>query len=645
MLTKRQIDLLSLFLKNPNQPLPIEELIVLFSVGKRSISNDINALNNYLSDFNELSIIKMDSRTYIFNSTDKNSIHLIKNELRKLQHQLQFDSSIFRTQFILFKLVNSKKWIKSTDLSQEMFISETRISQDLKIVRKLLKKYDLQLRSKPYYGIKLFGSEADKRKLIVNENIIELPLSTPKIIDNKTNFISKTLAKLLLKFHFRVSDLVFQNLITHIYNSIVRIKNGYFLEETSDLEPVYSHSYEIAKCIFVELEGHYQFTCPQEEIKNLAINLQTKREYDEFDYINKEMSQIVSENLTTIENKFGIDFSDDVDLRISLALHTKSLITRMVAKRQLNNVMTYEIKQKNGYAFDIASEYGYQLSQKYQVKLSDDEIAYLSLYFIRSLQTILENKTDKKVLLVSAQRKSNTILIRMQLQQWYNESLSIDCINIFEYTDEVENEYSIILTTEKEFVEKHRQAVLIDLFPTDKDHQRIDLALNGLSETDTILNFFDSRLFFYGEVADKESMLRKLCEKIESLHPTDNQLLSSVLNHENKVESYFGNQFAMPHPDSPLTEESYICVGIPEKPLKWGDKEGIKVVFLICIGKEKSNEDVLQIWQYLSYLIQDPQQVDKILQKLTYTNFIDLITEFYRKILRDEDKMGYLPSK
>lgn len=633
ILTKRQIDLLNLFVKNENKVISREKLSSLFNVGQRTIYNEVKSLNHYLISYNSY-IVKSTNKTYIFKAHKKEFLD-IRQDLKRKQKQLLFDSSTFRVQYILYTLLNSTDFIKSTYFEKKMFISETMMSKDLKTVRKKIKKYHLELKAKPYYGLKILGKESNKRRIIVDENIIKSPLNTGESGVIKVSYISDALANLLLDFHVKVSDLIFQNLITHVYSSIIRVNNGYFLEETNPLDALYSHSYEISKRLFINLGNHYHFEPPEEEIKNLAINLQAKREYDKLDYINSEINKVVSKNLKSIHEKYHIDFFEDVNLRISLALHTKALITRLKTNRQLNNTMTYDIKQKSGYAFDIASEYGYQLYLKYGFKVTDDEVAYLSLYFIKGLQSELENKVNRKILIVSSQRQSNNALIQMQIQQWFNQSLITEFISMYEYKTSMQDKYSVILTTEEDFLLKCNKAVLINSFPTEKDRLKIELALNGIKNTNEILDFFDSRLFFYGEVTNKQDMLKKLCEKVEHVHPTNNELLNSVLAHEKKVESYFGNQFAMPHPDTPLTKKSYICVGIPKKPLKWNNNEGVKIVFLICIGKKDSNKQALQTWQYLSYLIKDQAEIYKILKKPTYENFIQSLFDFYQNILSE----------
>lgn len=636
MLTKRQLEILKYFINNHNKPINKDNLTSVFSIGKRSISNDIKAINQYLSDEYNVSILSIGSKKIGFNAS-KTCIQNIEIDVNNQFHRIQFSDVSYRVDWILVKLLNANNYIKSANLIEELYISESRLSKDLRIVRSIIEKYELELQSRPHYGLKLLGNEQEKRRLIINENLLSL-FSSDNYTNKSINYINSALTDCLVKYKFKVSDLIYQNLIVHIYIALDRIKKGHYLNKTDKLPTEYHHAYQIARDIFSTINKHEAISCPDEEIKAFAIKLQSNREYDTDEYIDQEMEKTVFDILKVIKMKFEIDFTNDMNLRVALALHTRPLLSRLTSKRQLRNGMTYEIKQNNAYAFDIASEYAYQVCKKYQVEIIDDEIAYLALHFIMYMETKIGSNNSKKILIVSSQRKTNTLLLRLKLQQWFNNDLNIICINPSEFSNDIDKSDYLILTTEKEFLNTYSNAIsdaiLIDLFPSENDYYKVELALNGLLKLDQLINYFHKSLFFSGDVDSKEEMLSILCNKVEKINYTGGQLLNSVLDHEQKVSSYFGNQFAMPHPDTPLTNNTYICVGIPKKPLKWNDEETTKIVFLICIEKNSTKEKVLQIWKYLSFLIKDPNQVNTIIKNPTYDNFIKSVYLFYHHMFK-----------
>ena len=173
--------------------------------------------------------------------------------------------------------------------------------------------------------------------------------------------------------------------------------------------------------------------------------------------------------------------------------------------------------------------------------------------------------------------------------------------------------------------------MLINFFLTEADHQKIEMALSGITNSADVLHHFHKHLFYAGPCASKSELIQILCGKSESMFPTSGRLLHSIMLHETITSTYFGNGVAMPHPDQPMTDQSFISVGIPDKPLLWEGEESASLVLLVSI--EKDNPAALQIWQYLSYLLSDEDIIQRIIDNPTYENFTDSIAFFYRRLL------------
>ncbi|WP_434127399.1 helix-turn-helix domain-containing protein, partial [Enterococcus faecium] len=59
--------------------------------------------------------------------------------------------------------IQEETYIKSEMLCERLFISQSKLSQELKKLRRILSHYQLSIQTKPYYGMKLSGSEFDLR--------------------------------------------------------------------------------------------------------------------------------------------------------------------------------------------------------------------------------------------------------------------------------------------------------------------------------------------------------------------------------------------------------------------------------------------------------------------------------------------------
>lgn len=632
LLTKRQIDIISHFEANYDSSFTVKKLSELFSIGQRSIVNDIQQINSIISAYGA-SIKKNKNKEYFLEILNNESNITLITKLVNEQQKYHFNDQSSRINYILFRLLNETDYIKSTVFENEMYISKSTITSDLAIVRNIISKYDLTLDMKPHFGLKLNGSEANKRLLISERNVnLYLTFFNEITAIYNTDDVSQLLTEILLKHQFKISDIVFQNLLIHLLTSIVRIKKGFYLEGNSKLSLIYYHAMNLSTEIYKRCSLMFHIPYIEEEAKYLAIELQCKREYDQQDSIDEEISSFILRSLKAIRDKFNIDFTSDMNLRISLALHTKPLISRLESNIQLTNIMTLDIKQRFAFQYDLASEYAFQLFKKYNIKLCDDEISYITLHFIVAMKKVDEAKLHRRILLVSEQRKSNTILIQQQILQWFKDEVRIIHVaNKLELAKFNMLDYDAIVTTDQQVLSVIPNAVYINFFPTEKDHLKIELALNGITKSKDVLYHFHPELFFYGDVESKDDMIRILCSKSEKLFDTNDELYESCLLHESIANTFFGNHIAIPHPDQPITDESFICVGIPKEPIQWQNDVSIKLVLLVSIEKDKPR--ALQIWQYLYYLISDEEMIHKIISNPNYESFIELVSNFYCELL------------
>ncbi|MGM0234053.1 lichenan operon transcriptional antiterminator [Enterococcus sp. AZ094] len=64
--------------------------------------------------------------------------------------------------------IQEETYIKSEMLCERLFISQSKLSQELKKLRRILSHYQLSIQTKPYYGMKLSGSEFDLRRFMAS---------------------------------------------------------------------------------------------------------------------------------------------------------------------------------------------------------------------------------------------------------------------------------------------------------------------------------------------------------------------------------------------------------------------------------------------------------------------------------------------
>ena len=632
MLTKRQIEILLNLFSNLDAPVSLQVFTDQFHLSLRSIQTDIAEIKETIKEHGLY--IENNKNCICMSITNQETANIFMNSIIQDYNLNQFfEDQSSRISYIISKLLDSNDYLKSADLADEMYISRSQISNDIKLAKNMLSSYHLTLISKPYYGIKIIGKENDIRNYITQEKLkiknlvcdeITHSFNSHEHIDDINNIV----IKILTHSHYIISDIALQNLILHIVTAVNRIKSGHLIHMDSlNISPVYAHVIEISKNILEKCADIYNFEFNDDEIFFLALNLYGKREFDKQEFITDEINNLVFLGLYKIKEIFGLDFTSNLNLRISLGLHILPLLTRINTNMQLRNIMTFNIKQKYTLAYDLASTFTNTIIPS-DKKILDDEIAYVALHFVNYID---ENSPQKKkrMLIISSLRRSETILLQNNILRNFPSIKEVKIIPKNSLSTTNVNNYNVICTTENDIFINNNKIQKISYFFNDTDIKKIELLLDGFNGPKDILDCFSEDLFYYGDAPSKNAVIKRLYEMAYKQGLADEKLYHSIMNHENVTSTYFGNYLAIPHPEIFLSETSFISVAILPKPILWDD-EYVDIVFLVSI--QKNNPNAFKLWSYLSFLISNNTTLEEIKKEPTFQNLSKVISKIYEDL-------------
>lgn len=632
MLTKRQTEILLNLFSNLDAPVSLQVFTDQFHLSLRSIQTDIAEIKETIKEHGLY--IENNKNCICMSITNQETANIFMNSIIQDYNLNQFfEDQSSRISYIISRLLDSNDYLKSADLADEMYISRSQISNDIKLAKNMLSSYHLTLISKPYYGIKIIGKENDIRNYIIQEKLkiknlvcdeITHSFSSHEHIDDINNIV----IKILTHSHYIISDIALQNLILHIVTAVNRIKSGHLIHMDSlNISPVYAHVIEISKNILEKCADIYNFEFNDDEIFFLALNLYGKREFDKQEFITDEINNLVFLGLYKIKEIFGLDFTSNLNLRISLGLHILPLLTRINTNMQLRNIMTFNIKQKYTLAYDLASTFTNTIIPS-DKKILDDEIAYVALHFVNYID---ENSPQKKkrMLIISSLRRSETILLQNNILRNFPSIKEVKIIPKNSLSTTNVNNYNVICTTENDIFINNNKIQKISYFLNDTDIKKIELLLDGFNGPKDILDCFSEDLFYYGDAPSKNAVIKWLYEMAYKQGLADEKLYHSIMNHENVTSTYFGNYLAIPHPEIFLSETSFISVAILPKPILWDD-EYVDIVFLVSI--QKNNPNAFKLWSYLSFLISNNTTLEEIKKEPTFQNLSKVISKIYEDL-------------
>lgn len=632
MLTKRQIEILLNLFSNLDAPVSLQVFTDQFHLSLHSIQTDIAEIKETIKEHGLY--IENNKNCICMSITNQETANIFMNSIIQDYNLNQFfEDQSSRISYIISRLLDSNDYLKSADLADEMYISRSQISNDIKLAKNMLSSYHLTLISKPYYGIKIIGKENDIRNYIIQEKLkiknlvcdeITHSFNSHEHIDDINNIV----IKILTHSHYIISDIALQNLILHIVTAVNRIKSGHLIHMDSlNISPVYAHVIEISKNILEKCADIYNFEFNDDEIFFLALNLYGKREFDKQEFITDEINNLVFLGLYKIKEIFGLDFTSNLNLRISLGLHILPLLTRINTNMQLRNIMTFNIKQKYTLAYDLASTFTNTIIPS-DKKILDDEIAYVALHFVNYID---ENSPQKKkrMLIISSLRRSETILLQNNILRNFPSIKEVKIIPKNSLSTTNVNNYNVICTTENDIFINNNKIQKISYFLNDTDIKKIELLLDGFNGPKDILDCFSEDLFYYGDAPSKNAVIKWLYEMAYKQGLADEKLYHSIMNHENVTSTYFGNYLAIPHPEIFLSETSFISVAILPKPILWDD-EYVDIVFLVSI--QKNNPNAFKLWSYLSFLISNNTTLEEIKKEPTFQNLSKVISKIYEDL-------------
>lgn len=546
-------------------------------------------------------------------------------------------SSQERILYLLSCLLNSGDYVKLDDLSSFLFVSRNVLTGDLKKAEDMLLKYGVRLVRKPHYGIRAEGTEFDKRLCISNY------LMKPDFIlqghrrrsTDEMRSIGDTLLTCIREHNIKLSEVLFQNLIIHIYIAAKRMKAGlYMTAKETDFFQISLGEKEmvIAQDLAKGLEASLGIVFSEPEIKYLAIHLAGKRSIGEEDgerlkpEIPRRLMDLITEMLQSVYDSFKIDFRQNQELILSLSQHMVPLDIRIRYDMGIDNPLLEETKKNYFLAYAIARQACIVLNEHYHKSLSEDEVGFIALLFALALEQEKGNNGRKNILIVCASGKGSAQLLTYRYKEEFGNYLNqVYTCNTHELDHFDLSKVDYIFTTVPLEISVPVPVISVKDFLGDREILAVKKIL-FMGNKSFLYEFYDRRLFFTdirGE--SKEEIIGELCRRISTVRELPKGFYEAVLKREKLAQTDFGNLTAFPHPYKTLTEESFVCVGILRKPILWNTNQ-VQAVFLVSIGEEEQ-EQLQAFYQLTMNLLLNQRGVLRLIKEASFDTLIELLMD------------------
>lgn len=602
----------------------------------RTTREDIKQLADLLEK-NGATIESLMGKGYRLTVTDEERFH---NLLKEITSQEQYDETYIpktpeeRQKYLIVRFLLSKDYIKLEDIAEEIYVSRSTIQNDLKQVKTILEEYELSLKVRPNYGIKVTGDEM-KLRFCISEYIFDrhdasgeqLPDPFLNAFDHKDlNKILEIIIDEINAHQITLSDIAINNLLVHIAIALKRIESGHHVQiyETDLNDIIDEKEYEVAQNIVEKIEDTFQVTFPQTEVAYITLHLLgTKilaQSNDVEDIVDEDILKLVTMALEKVDEEFNLDIRHDQELILGLSLHLKPAINRYKYGMNIRNPMLVDIMTNYPLAFEAAVCACVIIGKATGTEIDEDEVGYVALHIGAAMERRKLKSGPKRCLIVCASGYGTAQLIYYKLKNQFGKEL--DVVGATEYyrlQDYPLHEIDFIVSSIPIPDKLPVPVIEVNAIIQSRDIEKIEKFITNQKRHPT--SYFQKEvMFFRKNFKTMDEVLTFLNERLLQKNLVDGTFLEAVYEREKIAPTSFGNLVAIPHPITPKTEKTFIAVCTLEKPVCWNEKP-VQFVCLLCV-KKNSEEDLQAMYEMLGDIIETSALVEKLIQARNYDEFI-----------------------
>ena len=541
-----------------------------------------------------------------------------------------------RIDYLLAVFLCRQDYIKIEELSDFLYVSTKTISNELKKVEYILKRFYIELERKPYYGIRTVGKEFHIRICILHNQIVNANLffGIRKEKEEVTALIGKTLLILSKEYGVKFPETAFQNTILYIYISISRMKKGFYIpQETFIIEESEKKEYQFAERVYLKIQEVEKFNITKEEIYYTGIYIAGKR------FIGNEINietnfviptktdKLVTKILDEVYYTYHVDLYDNLNLRMRLNQHLIPMEIRLKYNIPIEHTMPDNVKENYFFPYTMAQQASIILEEAYGKKISEDEIACIALYLALAIE---EKKTAHKrknnILLVCISGSASSQMLMYRFRQEFGDYINlIKVCGMYDFEQSDLSDIDFIISTVPIYQKVPIPIMEIKDFLEGNEIMAVRRFLQ-VGDLHFLKNFYQSKYFFTDiRKTTKEEIIHEMCNRIKKVTELPDNFEDSVMKREGFGPTDFGNLVAIPHPCQIMTKETIVAVAVLKEETLWSSHT-VRVIILTSLS-EKKTEDTQKFYDITAKFLMDKEAISKLLISPDFDSFISLLCE------------------
>lgn len=599
MFAYERLDRLFDLLRNAS-PIPAARLAERLGVSTRTMRTDVSRLDSELGAHGASIKTKWHEGYYIEVEDESSYTRFIQESSSTPDAAPSLDSAIERIRETLRTLLLAEDYLSVGDLAAITLVGENTAASYVATIREMLGDYKLECVSKRGVGLRIFGTEADRRHCLLNEVLLGDDPTAGRIGSVERHALPGIdLDELAESVHeafdgsdLVISDLGYRKIICAWGISLMRIASGHIVEmlgtaDASEAEALLPFAQELCS----SWERKHGLPIPECERSRFALAMAQEANPRVAAADLKAIDEDVMLMLGVIARDYGIDLRQDETLRQHLAGHLSSIVTTPDTSAARQNPIITTIRQNFPLAFEATMSSASEVLEPRGIVLTEGEIGYTALHIAAALERRHPaHRRKHRLAAVCDSRPSTMEMLLARISTFFGNDVDVcwsGSIGGFHaLADDELGEIDCVVSTVP-MPGLSMPTLLVDFNLPDQDVKALSRMLEGLDRNDNlnILDLFDEHLFSIEEGTPcKEDLLADMCRSVAERVSASENPLPLILAREELADTSLNDDFAIPHPIRPCFSQTGVSVRLMRNPLHWSDAHhGVRIVFLLYI--------------------------------------------------------------
>ncbi|MBO4358774.1 MAG: PTS sugar transporter subunit IIA [Erysipelotrichaceae bacterium] len=554
-----------------------------------------------------------------------------------------------RKKYIIDQLAVFNNNISISEAVDYLCISPYTFNNELTKIKKDLEPYNVYIKSKNN-RLYLVASAVAKNQLIMSIINDELSKASMNIETLQKFFhrvkldqIQQIVLGIFAKYQYYLDE---YSLLIYILHLALRIEFTDYYHEAS-----YSYTIDELKKIanpeivdmvieiFDQISTYNsKATFSLDDIAEASLLMTTRLLKDEKStQIAKDIVKIVGQDVTDLINEIVESVNEIYHVNINserfmmrFAIHIKNLLIRAQNSKTIQNGQFTNIKNEYPFVYVIAVHIAYVISNRYNVTLSEDEIAYLAIH----VGLIIEETTEAREKLVCIVVAPDYYAIGKKLCQKivenFDNELLIDQLTTT-YNDDIPQGHGIDLVVSTVPIENCSfPNIVTGPFINENNVEDIRERLISLKHQKRKTIYFNRiKKFMKEEICrfdvdyiDREETITSICRDLYEMKLIRDDFKDALLKREEFASSSLRN-IAICHTLSNDNISSFISVITSKKGIDWGNNL-VNLVFIISL-EDKDRDLFNEVFSLLGLMLGNDKVIEKMINVNSYEELQNVI--------------------